>query len=140
MIKYIQNYKESKSKKNKERPINKVGEGDEHRLLKEWVAGHPEEIGLNNVKATFVEYPFLSGDRVDILFKLENKKYAVVEIETFNPLPGSHQALKYKVLKCIELGIDIDSENVHCFLVAKTNDKKTKQLCDRYKVKYVIIK
>ena len=142
VLKYIQDYKETQKDKNrrKKRLTGKGGEGDDHRLLKEWVAEHPEEIGLKNVKATFVEYPFLSGDRVDILFKLEKKKYTVVEIETFNPLPGCHQVLKYKVLKCIELGLDTNSENVECILVAKTDSRQTKQLCDRYNVKYVTIK
>ena len=80
------------------------GESIDHRKLKEWILDHPEDIGLRGVLESHLEYEFFTGDRVDLLFDLEGDRYAVVEIETDNPLPGAFQALKYKVLKCAELG------------------------------------
>lgn len=44
------------------------GESEEHNRLKEWIAKHPEALGLTNVKAEgIMEYEFRSGDRADIV-------------------------------------------------------------------------
>ena len=112
------------------------GEGLDHKKLKEWMHDHPEDIGLNGVLKGHLEYEFLTGDRVDLLFDLEGDRYAVVEIETDNPLPGAFQALKYKVLKCAEVGLDIKSSKVEAILVAweKPEDRG---FCHSYSVRFV---
>jgi len=111
------------------------GEGREHRKLKNWVYSHPEKVGLHDVVGKHEEYPFLSGDRADIVFDLQGNRYAVVEIETSNPAPGAHQALKYKVLKCAELGWDLTSADVEALLVAweRPNDHR---FCRKYHVRF----
>jgi hypothetical protein len=113
------------------------GEGVEHKKLKEWVAQNPKEIGLNNVKGTDIEYVFTSGDVADIVFEIGGNRYAVVEIETLDPLPGCYQALKYRVLKCAELGIDIKSIDVEAILVAWSLPQEAKDFCNKYGIRFV---
>ncbi len=112
------------------------GEGSDHRKLKEWILDHPEDIGLQAVLRSHLEYEFLTGDRVDLLFDLEGDRYAVVEIETNNPLPGAFQALKYKVLKCAEVGSDIKSSKVEAILVA-WREPEDPEFCQSYNVRFV---
>ena len=113
------------------------GEGEDHKLLKEWVATNPDKIGIKNVEEVFIEYPFISGDRVDILFKLRNNNYAVVEIETNIPFPGCHQALKYKILKCAEIGVGIQSKKVSAYVIAWRSTKDSKQFCKKYGINFI---
>jgi hypothetical protein len=113
------------------------GEGADHKELKKWIANNPEALGLPSIAVGQIEYPFqLSGDRADIMFSLPDKRYAVVEIETDDPMPGAFQALKYRVLKCAELGIGIESSKVRSFLVAWHNPTDM-GFCGRYKVHFV---
>lgn len=113
------------------------GEGIDHKKLKEWIARNPQEVGLTNVKRTETEYVFPSGDTADVIFELNGNRYAVVEIETFDPIPGFYQALKYKVLKCAEHGIDINSSNVEAILVAWSIPHEARHLCNKYGIRYV---
>jgi hypothetical protein len=111
------------------------GEGTDHRKLKEWIAYHPDVIGLLDVRKTSVEYAFPSGDIADIVFELENDRYAVVEIETSDPLPGCYQALKYRTLKCAELGIPITSPIVEAIVVAWDFQPYVEDFCSSYTIK-----
>lgn len=78
------------------------GESKAHKKLKKWIASHPEYLGLKNIKKVEIEeHIFPSGDLPDIVFIYDNNKYAVVEIETTDPLPGAYQSLKYKVY-CVQ--------------------------------------
>ena len=113
------------------------GEGTEHKKLKEWIAQNPKELGLVNVKNTEIEHVFISGDAADVVFELDDGKYAVVEIETIDPLPGCYQTLKYKVLKCAELGQDIKSSNVEAILVAWSIPEEIKRFCTKYGIRFV---
>lgn len=113
------------------------GEGRQHKKLKDWVANHPDGIGVCDVVSTEVEYQFESGDAADIVFELRGKRYAVVEIETMDPLPGAYQVLKYKVLKCAQLGSDIKSPNVEPILVAWDIPPDVKRFCQQYGIRFV---
>jgi len=113
------------------------GEGEEHKNLKQWVATHPESIGLTNVTRPHIEYVFPSGDAADIVFELPSHRYAVVEVETWNPLPGCYQALKYKVLKCAEIGLEIDSPNIEAIVVARISSREIKDFCSKYGLRFV---
>jgi hypothetical protein len=120
----------------KTRKYGSGGEGIEHRKLKEWIANHPDAIGLKNVKKTSVEYTFPSGDKADVIFELENNQFAVVEIETSDPLPGCYQALKYRTLKCAELGIPITSSNVEAIVVAWDFQRFVEDFCSPYRIRH----
>lgn len=116
------------------------GEGVEHKKLKELVAQNPKEIGLANVKNTEIEYCFKSGDVADIVFEIGGNRYSVVEIETLDPFTGCYQVLKYRVLKCAELGIDIKSTDVEGVLVAWAIPEEVKDFCRKYGIRFVEIK
>lgn len=113
------------------------GEGIEHKRLKAWVAQNPKELGLTNIKRTNIEYVFPSGDTADIVFELDGNKYAVVEIETIDACTGSYQVLKYKVLKCAEIGMDINDPDIEAILVAWTKPQEVIDFCNRYGIRFV---
>lgn len=110
------------------------GEGQEHKRLKKWIAQHPERIGITNVKSTTVEHTFCCGDAVDILFELEEDDDIVVEIETVDPMPGCHQAIKYRALRCAERKIPLDSKEVKAYLVAWEIPEVVTSFCERYDI------
>lgn len=119
------------------RKYGSFGEGEDHKKLKEWVSKNPDAIGLAGVYKTEVEtHVFPSGDVPDIVFGCENKKYAVVEVETTNVRCGAYQAIKYKVLLCAELGLPIESPSIDAMLVAWNITRDFKAFCHKYGVKY----
>lgn len=123
-----------------QRKFGTGGEGPEHLRLKEWVHDHPEAIQLQNVKDRKMEHTFLSGDAVDVLFITDNESDVVVEIETDNPLPGAHQLLKYRALRCGQRRIPLDSNKVRAVLVAWSVDEFTAQFCTQYEITWFEMK
>jgi hypothetical protein len=119
-----------------QRKYGPSGEGPEHQKLKEWVFQNPHALGLTGVLRAHKEYEIPSGDRVDVVFDLLRDRYAVVEIETDNPTPGTYQALKYKVLKCAEIGLDVKSPDVEAILVAWSKPQDA-YFCQKYGVRFV---
>jgi hypothetical protein len=113
------------------------GEGEEHRILKEWIKNHPKYLGIEKVLQAETEHIFPSGDAVDILFTLPEYRYIVVEVETWHPLPGAYQALKYRTLKCAENGLDIPSSMVKAVLVAYRMGEDVIEFCSRYAISCV---
>jgi len=84
-----------------------VGEGEDHRRLKEFVAEHPEAIGLEPESAAQREYLFVAGDRADIVFGIGPDAWTVVEIkngEIGELVKGIYQAIKYRALLQAEKG------------------------------------
>lgn len=71
---------------------------------------------------------------IDVLFELNNSTDIVVEIETIDPEPGCHQAIKYRALRCAERGIPLDSEQVKAYLVAWEIPEIVALFCDRYSI------
>ncbi len=117
----------------RQRKYGSGGEGIEHKKLKEWIANHPELLGLSNVKKVEIEqHVFLSGDLPDVVFSFNKDMFAVVEIETDVPWPGAFQAIKYKALMCAENELPITSNKVKAFLVAWDIPQDVKTFCDHY--------
>jgi len=112
------------------------GEGEDHRELKGWIAQHPRVIGLTNVSGVTVERQFISGDAVDLVFEHGPGAYTVVEIETTTPLPGAHQAIKYRALLCAEKRFPLDSESVRTIVVAWSIPSHVKRFCADYRVEF----
>ena len=75
------------------------GEGERHRTLKQFIAKHPEHLGLGPGRGA-VEHSFVTGDRVDVSVELADGGHCVVEIEVEGESTsiGAHQALKYCAL------------------------------------------
>jgi hypothetical protein len=112
------------------------GEGKDHYELKTWIQRHPEVIGLTDVSDVAVEHPFISGDAVDLVFAHKSGAYTVVEIETTTPLPGAHQAIKYRALLCAEKGLPLDSSKVRSKIVAWSIPSDVEQFCSTYGIEF----
>lgn len=81
------------------------GEGNAHRNLKEYVARHPEAIGLPASPKGQTEYMFISGDCCDVLFRYGENQYAIAEIKNGDPgelTRGIYQMIKYRALLAAE--------------------------------------
>jgi hypothetical protein len=88
-----------------------------------------------------VEHRYITGDMVDILFApTKGKGNTVVEIELDNAEPGIHQAIKYRALRCSELGLTLTDENVKAIVVAWKFKQSEKNLCEKYGIDYFAIK
>jgi hypothetical protein len=84
-----------------------VGEGEDHLKLKEYVAAHPEIIGLEKESTSFTEYLFISGDRADIVFGTGPDTWAIAEIKNGDVaelVKGIYQIIKYRALLQAEKG------------------------------------
>ncbi|MCB0399485.1 MAG: hypothetical protein KDD26_07655 [Winogradskyella sp.] len=116
------------------RKYGKGGESKAHKDLKNFIAENPEFIGLNKKDyKSHIEHKFISGDLVDVLFESRiDSEDAVVEIELDHVLPGIHQAIKYKVLRCSQLGIPLDSKKVKAVVVAWKFKEIEIELCTKY--------
>lgn len=89
------------------------GEGKEHKALKEYIAAHPEAIGIKNVTVCDTEHILPSGDRLDVYFELKNGDRVAVEVKpSTSPdediTRGIFQCVKYKAvmdaMRTIECG------------------------------------
>jgi hypothetical protein len=110
------------------------GEGPEHLALKHWIAENPSSVGLPSTSKPKIEHLFKSGDCVDIAFKLPNGDWAIVEIETTAPLPGAHQAIKYRALLAAQQNWTLDTNRVTGVLVAWAYSSSDLEFCRRYKI------
>ncbi len=114
------------------------GEGPEHKKLKEFIAKKPAIIGLDKkfVRPN-IEHKFVSGDLVDILFEPKGEgDNTVVEIELDCVLPGIHQAIKYRVLRCSQLGRPLSDKSVKASIVAWKFSESDKELCRKYGIDF----
>ena len=116
------------------------GEGERHLRLKNYVARHPDVLGLGKAKKATKEHRFMTGDRVDLLIDFRNGEHCVVEVEVegaCSTLIGAHQALKYRALRAGEL--DETRKLPHAFLVAYDIPPSTRKFCKRHKIKVLEI-
>jgi len=125
------------------RKYGKGGESLEHKRLKEYIANHPETILVDKTEVkAYLEHPYLSGDLVDILFVPQQKgvNNIVVEIELDNVEPGIHQVIKYRTLRCAQLGFALNDERVKAVVVAWKFKESEKKLCRKYDIAFFEIK
>jgi hypothetical protein len=79
-------------------------ESEEHKKLKEWVATHPQKLGLRKSFGNGVsESSLLSGDTIDVLFS-DGNEYVVVEVKSCRSNDedfrrGVYQCVKYMKVK-----------------------------------------
>ncbi len=122
----------------KRRKYGTGGESAAHKRLKNHIASHPELIGLE--KENFIakiEHPYVSGDMVDILFEHVNgKQSTVVEIELDNVIPGIHQAIKYRSLRCSQLNRPLNDPEICATVVAWQISPTEAGLCDYYGIRH----
>jgi hypothetical protein len=99
------------------------GEGEDHRKLKNYVASHPEILGLSGFGTGSTEYIFPSADKIDVVFR-DKKGNRWVGIEVKGPssdeadiLRGLFQCVKYSALREAELKSDSKKERTDVILV-----------------------
>jgi hypothetical protein len=100
-----------------------VGECEDHRELKHFVATHPEVLGISGIGMGTTEYIFPSADRIDVVFR-DSKRKRWVGVEVKGPssddadiLRGLFQCVKYSALREAELRSDAKKENIEVILV-----------------------
>ncbi len=120
------------------------GESQAHLLLKQYIAAHPELLGLSAQAVPRVEYRFATGDRVDVLFENHRPDRTVVEVEISgedNLLVGVQQALKYQTLAGVEAGWPVLSHRVRAQVVAyETSYPRVEELARQYGVALLQVK
>lgn len=114
------------------------GESAAHRLLKLYVAANPLKLGFSSAAQAHVEYPFATGDRVDVLFENHRPDRTVVEVEIDgeqNVCVGILQAIKYRSLAAVDAGYPLLTGRVGSLVVAyNTEYPKAIDLAERYEV------
>jgi hypothetical protein len=112
------------------------GEGPIHKALKERIAADPAgllgEVGLEHVAT---EFPFVTGDRADIILEDGVGRHIGLEVEvevTMRDLSGVLQALKYRVM--YGLVADRPDSEGRSFLVAHRIDDDVRALCAKHGV------
>lgn len=78
------------------------GEGDQHRELKDWVARHPEVLGLARTATGTTERPLPSGDSLDVSFERADA-WVAAEVKSrisgeADMLRGLFQCIKYRAV------------------------------------------
>jgi hypothetical protein len=78
------------------------GESEGHRILKAYLFSHPQVLGIAKNAQNTEEYPFISADRIDLLFKLQ-LTWIGVEVKDNNVdaaelMRGIFQVVKYQAL------------------------------------------
>jgi hypothetical protein len=118
------------------------GEGPIHKKLKEGVADNPagllEEKGLKLIQ---MEYPFSTGDRIDVLLQDVENRYITAEIEEtvhIGNISGILQAIKYRHMYAVECRRQF--EEIRSFLVVHGIDTDSRELCKRYGVEVFTVK
>jgi len=113
-----------------------VREGPDHKKLKEWCASNPQELGLTGVTSVPGRTEFHvcehTGDLADVVFHMQQGRYAVIEVETSDAKPGAYQVLKYKTLLCAREGYPITSDKVRAILVAWEIPAEVHAFCEKY--------
>lgn len=98
------------------------GEGPDHLRLKEYVASHPEVVGLRaGSQAGAMERPFPSGDTADVFFQ-RGKEWVVAEVKSHTSpeadiIRGVFQCVKYAALMKAELQVLSSTKRVRTLLI-----------------------
>ena len=117
------------------------GEGDLHLALKRYVAQNPGVLGLHPREPGQQEYPFVSGDKCDVVFDLGQNGQAVAEIkngERGELVKGIYQAIKYRALMVAEKGHG-EEYPVSAHLVAYEIPDDIATLADQFDIRHHII-
>lgn len=110
------------------------GEGENHKALKIFIANNAKLLGIDKVLKVDIEHTFASWDIVDILIESVDYDYTI-EIETNIVMPGCHQAIKYRALRCAEKGLDLHSVKVKAIVVAWEFTEDETRFCEKYNIK-----
>jgi hypothetical protein len=113
------------------------GEGSpEHVALRDFIANNPSVIGLNTDKKGVTEYPLKSGDKIDVVFELENE---IIGVEVKSRRSGIDD-LERGLFQCVKYAAVLEAEkklggrntSIRCMLVIE--DSLTNQLSRTQKI------
>lgn len=106
----LPNAEQAKTKPKKAKLYNPWGsEGSpEHRELRDYVAAHPESVGVSVLAEGLTEYPLKSGDSVDVVFLTEEETVAV-EVKSER---SGNDDIERGIYQCIKYSAVIESEGV----------------------------
>ena len=98
------------------------GEGEQHKNLKEYIYNNPSIIGIHSFKEKAMEHNLLSGDRLDVWFRLIDDSEIAVEVKSeisssADVLRGLFQCVKYKTVMDAENKIEDKVHDNHVILV-----------------------
>ena len=119
------------------------GEGEEHRKLKNYIATHPEVIGIEKVIYCATEYELLSGDRLDVYFECKGNKHYAVEVKPNTSsdgdvLRGIFQCIKYQAVMDSMRVVDNDNyENTVKLVVGGSISDSNKMIANDLNVKII---
>lgn len=119
------------------------GEGKEHLALKNYIAKHPEKIGLNSVKSADTEHELKSGDKLDVLFVGRKNKHYAIEVKPTSAsegdvLRGIYQCVKYKAVMDAERILSLDNyDNEVLLVIAGKISDANRQIASDLGINYI---
>lgn len=129
-LKLVANAPELEDLIEKARHHGGVGECEDHRQLKHYVANNPKIIGLRGFGKGSTEYCFPSADRIDVVFS-NGERWVGVEVKGPSSPPddiirGMFQAVKYSALR--EAVLKSKSKKGKTDIILVTSQKLTARL------------
>lgn len=119
-------------------------EGPYHKALKEYILKHPKEFDVYEIKEKEDEHTLLSGDRLDVYFKLKDGKHIAIEVKSrisddADILRGIYQCVKYKAVLSAECLTHGENANVDAFLVIENEmSEENRKTANMLSVKYIV--
>ena len=119
------------------------GEGEEHKILKEYICQHPESINYKDVDFAETEHILPSGDRLDVYFEFSDGTHVAIEVK---PSISPDQDIARGVFQCVKYYAVMDAlRNIECkdyeikvLLVTAGNfSSQNKKLAEELDVEYV---
>lgn len=119
------------------------GEGEEHKILKEYICQHPESINYKDVDFAETEHILPSGDRLDVYVELSDGTHVAIEVK---PSISPDQDIARGVFQCVKYYAVMDAlRNIECkdyeikvLLVTAGNfSSQNKELAEELGVEYV---
>lgn len=120
-----------------------IGEGEEHKKLKEFVKKHPESVNITNVTQSKTEHGLPSGDSLDVYFVLKNGNHVAVEVKSASSpdqdvTRGIFQCVKYKAVMDASRSLDYGKyDNQTLLVIEGTISEKNRQLAIDLSIDYM---
>ena len=120
------------------------GEGPEHKAIKEFIANHPESIGIKK-KVTFkeTEHGLPSGDQLDVYFEYRNGNRMAVEVK---PTTSPNEDITRGIFQCVKYQAVMDAlrsveyrnyENETCLVIGGKMSEGNKKLANDLGIEYI---
>lgn len=97
------------SRKEISKSFKSGGEGPEHKALKEAAYNNPNSIGIeDSILEKEMEYPLLSGDRLDVFFKTDSE---CIAIEVKSKISDDND-IRRGIFQCVKYTSVLNAENI----------------------------